>query len=276
MATALHLAIDPSRPRARALEAALREAIRAGRLGAGTQLPPSRVLADDLGIARATVVEVYSQLQAEGYLVSRRGAGTWVAQLPPRAPRAAAIEPLRPRLRFDFDPGLPDLTAFPRAAWVRALRRGLRHAPAGSLGYAESENVWAALQWAIARGDIGLLEQMRGGLSTWYALTGWYRDWETGARRAAARFRAALAAGDGEADPYLRVALGYVLGHEASAGSQSKTPASRCTAGSSPIRASRSFRYPSTSSAHAPICSKSSTSEPSFSPRRTNSRSASS
>ena len=61
---------------------------------------------------------------------------------------------------------------------------------------------------------------------------------------------------------------------EASAGSQSKTPASRCTEGSSPIRASRSFRYPSTNSAHAPICSKSSTSKPSFSPRRTNSRSA--
>jgi GntR family transcriptional regulator/MocR family aminotransferase len=135
MATALHLAIDPSRPRARALEAALREAVRAGRLGTGTQLPPSRVLADDLGIARATVVEVYSQLLAEGYLVSRRGAGTWVAELPPRAPRADAIEPLRPRLRFDFDPGLPDLTAFPRAAWARALRRGLRHAPAGSLGF---------------------------------------------------------------------------------------------------------------------------------------------
>lgn len=66
--------IDPKLPRARALEAALREAIRAGRLAAGTQVPPSRALADDLGFARATVVEVYAQLQAEGYLVSRRGA----------------------------------------------------------------------------------------------------------------------------------------------------------------------------------------------------------
>jgi tetratricopeptide (TPR) repeat protein len=58
---------------------------------------------------------------------------------------------------------------------------------------------------------------MRGGLSTWYGLTGRYHDWETGAGRAAARFRAALAAGEGKADPYLWVALGYVLGHEASA-----------------------------------------------------------
>jgi tetratricopeptide (TPR) repeat protein len=77
--------------------------------------------------------------------------------------------------------------------------------------------VWAALEWAIARGDVGLLEQMRGGLSTWYALTGRYRDWETGAGRAAARFRAALAAGGGKAAPHLRTALGVVLGHEASA-----------------------------------------------------------
>src|SRR5689334_22630685 len=97
MATALQLTIDPGRPRARALEIALRDAIRAGRLEAGTQLPPSRALADDLGFARATVVEVYSQLQAEGYIVSRRGAGTWVAQLPPPAARATVVEPPSPR-----------------------------------------------------------------------------------------------------------------------------------------------------------------------------------
>jgi GntR family transcriptional regulator/MocR family aminotransferase len=138
LTTSLHLAIDPSRPRARGLEAALREAIRAGRLVAGAQLPPTRTLADDLGLARATVVEVYAQLQAEGYLVSRRGAGTWVADLPPAAVRAGTTEePARQRVRFDFDPGLPDLTAFPRAAWVRAVRRGLRQAPASSLGFGD-------------------------------------------------------------------------------------------------------------------------------------------
>lgn len=138
MATSLHLTIDPSRPRARALEAALREAIRAGRLGTGTLLPSTRALADDLGLARSTVVEVYSQLQAEGYLVSRRGAGTWVADLPPAAIRISITgKPARERVSFDFDPGLPDLTAFPRAAWARAVRRGLRRAPASSLGFGD-------------------------------------------------------------------------------------------------------------------------------------------
>ena len=47
------------------------------------------------------------------------------------APRA----PLAPR--YSFHPGLPDLTAFPHAAWASALRRGLREAPAASLGYGD-------------------------------------------------------------------------------------------------------------------------------------------
>jgi GntR family transcriptional regulator/MocR family aminotransferase len=135
LATTVHLPLDPARPRARALEAALRDAVRSGRLVAGTQLPPSRALADDLGLARATVVEVYAQLQAEGYLVARRGAGTWVAELSPAASRAAGVPLPRPEHRYTFNPGLPDLTAFPRDAWVRALRRGLRQAPAAGLGF---------------------------------------------------------------------------------------------------------------------------------------------
>jgi GntR family transcriptional regulator / MocR family aminotransferase len=135
LATTLHLMIDPAEPRARALEAALRDTIREGRLVAGMLLPPSRALADDLGFARATVVEVYAQLQAEGYLTSRRGAGTWVAQVPPAALRAASALSLQPQPGIDFNPGLPDLTAFPRTAWARALRRGLRQAPAATLGF---------------------------------------------------------------------------------------------------------------------------------------------
>jgi len=160
LATALHLPIDRSAPRARALETALREAIREGRLAAGIQLPPSRALADDLGFARATVVEAYAQLHAEGYLVSRRGAGTWVAHLPLTTNRPAATRAPRKPPRYDFNPGLPDLTCFPRDAWVRALRRGLREAPVASLGFDDSsgrETLRAALAayLARARGVIG-------------------------------------------------------------------------------------------------------------------------
>ena len=137
MPTTLHLALDPRGSRRRALEAALRTAIRDGRLVAGTRLPSTRTLATDLGIARGTVVESYVQLRAEGYLAARTGAGTWVAAIA-APPPAAAPSPARQRPpRFSFHPGLPDLTAFPHAAWAASLRRGLRKAPAASLGYGD-------------------------------------------------------------------------------------------------------------------------------------------
>src|SRR4051794_20553696 len=134
----LHLALAPDGARHAALEDALRTAIRAGRLAAGTRLPSTRALAGDLGLARGTVVEAFAQLGAEGYLESRHGAGTWVADLSPAdaiAPRRQAGEE-RPA-RYAFSPGVPDLTAFPRAAWSSALRQGLRDTPAASLGYGD-------------------------------------------------------------------------------------------------------------------------------------------
>src|SRR5512133_3498055 len=96
-AAMLELALEPNRPRRAALEAALRAAIRESRLVAGTRLPSSRALAADLGLARGTVVEAYAQLQAEGYLNSRRGAGTWVADVALAAPKAPTRADVAPR-----------------------------------------------------------------------------------------------------------------------------------------------------------------------------------
>ncbi|MFE6990611.1 GntR family transcriptional regulator, partial [Streptomyces pharetrae] len=76
----LPAASAPARSRGRALQAALREAVRSGRLAAGTRLPSSRDLAADLGVSRGLVTEAYEQLTAEGYLRSGRGAGTWVGE----------------------------------------------------------------------------------------------------------------------------------------------------------------------------------------------------
>src|SRR6516164_3481686 len=75
----LHLDLTGSRVRS-GLEAALREAVRSGRLLPGTRLPSSRALAADLGIARNTVGDAYSQLVAEGWLAASQGSGTWVAE----------------------------------------------------------------------------------------------------------------------------------------------------------------------------------------------------
>ena len=132
------LTLAPRGGRRDALEASLREAIRDGRLAAGARLPSTRALAADLGLARGTIAEAYAQLQAEGYLTARRGGGTWVGDVAAAEPalRPEALPPKRTP-RFSFHPGLPDLAAFPHAAWASALRRGLREAPAQSLGYGD-------------------------------------------------------------------------------------------------------------------------------------------
>jgi len=116
------------------LEDRMRELIRERTLAPGARLPSSRALADDLGVSRRLVVDAYAQLLAEGYLVARHGAGTYVAA---NAAAAGAPSPQRDAapLRFDFFPGSPDLSSFPRALWMRALRDVLRAAPPSAFAY---------------------------------------------------------------------------------------------------------------------------------------------
>ncbi|MFE6997370.1 PLP-dependent aminotransferase family protein [Microbacterium sp. NPDC057659] len=126
------------------LEHALRDAIADGRLPSGAALPPSRVLADALGISRWVVTETYGRLVAEGVLEARTGSATRVSAgwadaaraVPPRdvaqdpAAGAAAAPAARPRHpRFDLRPGVPDLRAVPRSRWAAALRDGLAALP---------------------------------------------------------------------------------------------------------------------------------------------------
>ncbi|WP_406250851.1 PLP-dependent aminotransferase family protein [Streptomyces cyaneofuscatus] len=111
---------------------ALREAVRSGRLAPGTRLPSSRALAADLGIARNTVADAYAELVAEGWLTARQGSGTRVAQrsAPRRAdPVAAPSRPARSRTGHSLKPGSPDVSSFPRTAWLRAARKALTAAP---------------------------------------------------------------------------------------------------------------------------------------------------
>jgi GntR family transcriptional regulator/MocR family aminotransferase len=132
----LHLDLAGTRGRAE-LERALREAVRTGRLRPGTRLPPSRALGADLRIARNTVAETYGQLVAEGWLVARQGSGTVVAErvaLPATRPAPAAPSPVA---RYSLKPGSPDLTSFPRTAWLAAGRRALATAPADAYGYGD-------------------------------------------------------------------------------------------------------------------------------------------
>lgn len=124
---------DGSQPLHHQLEAALRDAIRAGRLPRSSPLPSSRSLATDLGLSRGVVVEAYQQLTAEGYLVSRPGGYTLVAATQAPSGPARATETERPR--FDLFYGRPDVSQFPRAAWLRSVRRVLTEAPHERLVY---------------------------------------------------------------------------------------------------------------------------------------------
>ena len=95
----LPIALDPAAPLPlhRQLYQAVRAAILAGRLAAGTRLPASRTLAGALGVSRNTVMSAYEQLLAEGYIGGQIGSGTYVSSALPdvllRAPAAAAPTP---------------------------------------------------------------------------------------------------------------------------------------------------------------------------------------
>ena len=88
-------------------------AILSGHLPPGTPVPSSRQLADQLRIARNTVVFAYQQLVSEGYLVSRERSGHFVCDSVMQghsgpAPEAAAA--------------LPDADTPQRVRWEERLR----------------------------------------------------------------------------------------------------------------------------------------------------------
>ncbi|WP_281690504.1 PLP-dependent aminotransferase family protein [Pseudonocardia thermophila] len=149
----LDIAAAPPGGRAEWLATALRAAIADGRLPVGTRLPPTRRLAAELNVARGTVTEAYRRLTDDGHIEGRGRAGTVVVAAPAAPPRAAPPTPVRPALdapsdaifdemravpaRVDFTPGVPDLAAFPRAAWLRAERAVLDALVPTDLGYGE-------------------------------------------------------------------------------------------------------------------------------------------
>src|SRR3954452_23746450 len=76
------------RPYYAAIAASLRGLVLDGRLPLRTRLPAERDLAAILGVSRTTVTAAYDALRSEGYVESRRGAGSWTA-LPAVAPAHA-------------------------------------------------------------------------------------------------------------------------------------------------------------------------------------------
>jgi len=130
------------------LAAALRREALGGRLRDGDRLPSTRALAVRLGVSRTVTAAAYEELQAEGWLHGRTGAGTFVAARPPltgpdpadrtappvptpTVPPAAPRDAPRDATLLDLSPGMPWVAGIDRSAWRRAWRRAADGPPAG-------------------------------------------------------------------------------------------------------------------------------------------------
>lgn len=152
----------PNKPVNRQIYQIIREAVLAGMLPAGLQLPSSRDLAKELGMSRKTVTHAYEQLIAEGYIETRHGAGSFVADTVPDQiselpledkvnPSAGASKGLSKRgqqlvsnagvsdLQWGaFMPGVPDVTLFPNRIWSRLQNKVWRRSRADLLTYGQA------------------------------------------------------------------------------------------------------------------------------------------
>jgi GntR family transcriptional regulator/MocR family aminotransferase len=173
---------DSNKPLYQSLYAHMRAAILSGELTGGTKLPSTRALAQELNISRNTVLNAYRQLLAEGYLESKEGSGTFVAQVLPEfllaAPRPALRGPKTAQrhqtdsplpvfseraktqiltshppsdgsLPRPFVPEAPALDAFPYHLWTRLLVRQARRMPVNRFAYQDSSG-YRPLREAIA------------------------------------------------------------------------------------------------------------------------------
>lgn len=166
------LAIDRQsrEPVQRQIYSAIRDLIVRGVLSSGLKLPASRELAKDISVSRNTVVRVYEQLNSEGYVETRQGSKTFVANLPAsgRLESAAVVTPQAGKLSyfaraFDDDervpftpqasalrPSTPDVAVFPFKTWNRLLGRHFLHQNVDLHNYNYSLG-YPPLQEAIAK-----------------------------------------------------------------------------------------------------------------------------
>lgn len=166
----LHIVITGRKDLAAQLYQQLREAIASGRLSAGAQLPPSRLLAEQLGVSRKTVSDTYATLTYEGLLEGKIGRGTFVNAWAPQPGRvqtatdlacAASLaqwqslpSPMRhptpgSTLRYEFIGGATSRNQFPADEWRRCTQDALRRIAQNSGFYSQPEGL-PELRSAIA------------------------------------------------------------------------------------------------------------------------------
>jgi GntR family transcriptional regulator / MocR family aminotransferase len=136
----------------------IRELVLGGRLKPRAKLPSSRLLAEQLVVARATVVEAFEQLAGEGYVETRMGSGTTVAAELPESLLTSGRKPSKTATPYKrhtreaakpFRSGLVDWENFPHDEWGRILGRYWRNPPIAVLEHNDSFG-WLPLRNAIA------------------------------------------------------------------------------------------------------------------------------
>lgn len=158
----------------------IRQVILSGELKAGSKLPSTRALAEELKISRNTVLNAYRQLMEEGYLEGRGGSGTYVASVLPESlltvsgsslakqgPKENHLLPglelsdraaMQNTVQFRMSGGqyplpflaqVPALDAFPYKLWSRLVIRAARRMPENHFLYQDPSG-YLPLREAVA------------------------------------------------------------------------------------------------------------------------------
>ncbi len=122
-----------------------------GWVARGARLPSTRQLAMEMGISRGVVVAALEDLQADGWLFSRSGSGTFVAETRPGAESSVAPVSMldNPAPLQSFAVGVPGLDLFPTRVWGRLQERRWGDLPPHALQEGDSAG-WSGLRAAIA------------------------------------------------------------------------------------------------------------------------------
>ncbi|GAA2774892.1 PLP-dependent aminotransferase family protein [Kitasatospora cinereorecta] len=139
------------RPAYRTLADQVRALVAEGRLAVGARMPAERELAAGLGLSRTTVATAYEALRAEGYLRSRRGAGSWTALPEGTSPPGDALHPVPPDQGDRVvDLGVAALPA-PQPYLGQAAAAALELLPAYAAGHGNYPTGVPLLREAVAR-----------------------------------------------------------------------------------------------------------------------------
>ncbi|MFG2845318.1 PLP-dependent aminotransferase family protein [Kitasatospora sp. NPDC048296] len=139
------------RPAYRTLAGQIRLLVTEGRLPVGARLPAERELASALELSRTTVATAYETLRGDGYLLSRRGAGSWTTLPEGAPPPSDALHPVPPDEQGStLDLGVAALPA--PQPWIgQAAARAVELLPHYAAGHGHYPTGVPVLREAVAR-----------------------------------------------------------------------------------------------------------------------------